>query len=156
MNTFQGITDRADLARMVREGVECENCGGGGYVEVSNLEYGPSDDYGDPTSVQVHGEVPCGCNAGRTPIPNADLDVLAACWCEGWEQHVWTKQWDDVLNKTWHEHPPAYTTSPAAAMRLMLKYDIIPTWLKDNPQTVEELCYALTTAALLVVLEEEG
>ncbi len=163
-NPFENITDPADLLVLVQDGVKCEACKGWGRVggaEDCPGCYDCSDCYG----------------TGHTPLPNAYLDALAACWCEG--------EWVKMVNitfygwarPTFHEddrcrpfhiwdrltfHP---TTDPVAAMRLSVKYglymprstmvstqgrDLIP--LMDK--TVDALCHALTEAALIAALIE--
>ncbi len=116
----------ADLLTMVQEGVECERC------------YGTGDS---------HYETDCDtCSGtGKTPLSNSDLDALAACVCDGewvkfsseWPRaQSWTIRKDGRASaqtgyRTW-QWVSFYTTSPDAAMRLQVKYDIDTMHLDGN------------------------
>lgn len=166
-NPFAGISDPATLRALVQGGAECEACGGTGGTW----------------------DCPCpDCTVGKTPLPNADLDALAACWCEGWEYHpegaaetlakfmkcTWRRPLREGYKENyfdWSDSPPAYTTSPDAAMRLQVKYHLDVDWLDETSGIVyeglssdpsrrhtdfmnSELEHAITTAALVVALTE--
>ena len=106
------------------------------------------------------------------PIPTQNIDALAACWVRGgvgesrgwpsgdfgqWKQCSWLGDW-------WHV--PAYTTDPAAAMRLQIKYGLTTRphgterWIAyddvwDDCVADQSLCRAITASALLAALEEK-
>lgn len=168
---FADIADPAVLRAMVQNGVECERCHGIGQTQ--ELWIGGTRSMNCPT-----------CNGtGHTPLSNADLNALAACWCWGeWVRawgnnavpHFWQRarafnDWEEGF--VW-DLIPAYTTSPDAAMRLQVQYNIGLTAFqgygmadslsegavmsklqtKFTQNTVEARCHAITTAALLVAL----
>lgn len=98
----------------------CEECEGKGWL------------HGDTDTREE-----CSCNGTgkHPPLSDADLDALAAKWCEGLEvkySSEWeTKFWYIGTPNEWHK-PPAYTTDPREAMRLMVKYRLGVQWLRDT------------------------
>lgn len=167
-NPFEGITNPAILLAMVQDGVKCERRDGKGVVG----HWYAMDDYGSANCPTCNG-------SGHTPLPNADLDALAACWCEG--IFVRNRIWEYPKNYTYYvPNPaqytvrgnwvslPAYTTSPDAAMRLMLEYKIeVIDWFNSGGGRLaiypggtidftenELFCHAITTAALVAALTE--
>lgn len=158
MNPFADISDPAILRALVQDGVKCEWC------------WGTGDRYYETECDDCNG-------TGHTPLPNADLDALAACWCEGW------KYWPDVDDRHWQKPPeracsyhhtcPAYTTDSAAAMRLAEKYALnLIVWRMEGDKVTEwraiqsalvhiepsckatnaNPCHAITEAALIAAL----
>lgn len=157
---FKNITDPAVLLAMVQDGVECEWC------------KGRKDVYCETTTRMVRASCPACSGIGKTPLPNAGLDALCACWCEGREIE-WRQQggvWFMLRDKGMHwESIPRYTTNPAAAMRLQVKYRISTNWNLDGccafdarsgrwisggDKTIEALCHAIIEAALIAALTE--
>lgn len=160
-NPFADITDPAILLAMVQDGVKCEECEG---IDRNHFLQCKS------------------CSGtGHTPLPNADLNALAACWCENMRELEpclgappnWARDEED--GSISFQPLPAYTTSPEAAMRLQVQYNVEPVhlgkiwcahvWVKhqlittrsgytQDSEKVEALCYAITTAALIAKLTE--
>ena len=104
------LTDPEVLAKMVRDGVRCGDCGG--------------------TAVTI-GNFTCDtCSGtGRVPMSNADLEALAAKWCDSAIVEGPIASFDGGVS-WWYA--PQYTTSPTDAMRLQVKYDIETMPLKGN------------------------
>ncbi len=123
-NPFQDITDPAELLEMARDGVECEACERGKVIQYEHHALSSWNQL--MNCLTCHG-------IGHTPLSNADLDALAACWCEGeWVEPVPAMdEWCMLIGErnipsflaTWAP-VPAYTTDPVAAMRLQVKCDI--------------------------------
>lgn len=160
-NPFLNTADPAQLIEMVRDGVTCEQCKGLKFVTTRT-------DYNEQ-----HHKCPTCSGTGRIPLPNADLDALAACWCEG----EWVRADRTFGGWRYYTHRPfpnsvdfipLYTTSPDAAMRLQVKYNmgitplmwdwgevIIPgeyISMKFKENTIEARCRAITEAALITEL----
>lgn len=170
-NPFQDITDPAELLALVQDGVECERCRGKGYT----THWYAEDEIGTP-------KCPTCSGTGKTPLPNPDLDALAACWCEGewvqlddnrgderlrWQIWVCNEFWYPLVGVHYNYQP---TTDPVAAMRLQEKYKIgtqfleeyegcTNVWIADQedvpvPCIHEFLCRAIAEAALITALTE--
>lgn len=115
MNPFANKTP-TELKLLVQGTAVCEECFG--------------------KSWNVDGECPTCTGTGKQPpLSDADLDALAAEWCEGLEvkySSEWeTKFWYIGTPSEWHK-PPAYTTDPREAMRLQVKYRLGIQWLRDT------------------------
>ena len=135
----------ADLLKLVQEGVECSNCFDGlsGWL-TSQPE----------SCLNCHG-------SGHTPLPNADLDAIAAKWC----MHLKVRpdkaspgRWEgkaDAPGGIWVSVPTP-TTDPVAAMRLQVKYRLtnLDRLLMQGAISVEAICHTITTAALIAALTE--
>lgn len=165
-NPFADISDPATLRALVQDGMKCERCDGRQWPQVG------------PDACPVC----CGPGkiSGKVPLSNADIEALAACWCEGRE--IYWDEDQEIFVHALHPHRVlAYTTSPDAAMRLQVKYHIRPRPISNGDgtycwkiwatheikilgenipevlakeDTVEALCHAITTAALVAALTE--
>ena len=162
-NPFQSITDPKALRAMVQDGVKCERCGGTGNAS-------------DPFQSDYETPVIClTCSgSGHTPLPNADLDALAACWCGSGATQSKASPGKWILDGRFYKP----TTSPDAAVRLVEKYwlhiePVIPEhpdehtqpyWTIRWPRRMRHLhmsggrhdsfCHAATKAALIAALTE--
>lgn len=138
---------REELADLMRTGVECSKCAGAG---VSDAPY--QSDYETPVNC-----IPCS-GSGRVPMANADLDALVAKWCWG-EEVVWLEDEKSIMHRIphgagWYIVRDGrklrlngvggcdYTTDPADAMRLQVKYDIDTTHVGSSRQSPDHAWFA--------------
>lgn len=185
-NPLADITDPVTLLAMVQDGVKCERCKGRGIVIMPVKIFAHKSDPPGLADLRWPRESCPTCNGtGHTPLSSPDLDALAACWCEGeWVRawgnnavpHFWQRarafnDWEEGF--VW-DLIPDYTTSPDAAMQLLVKYKLQPKIIKLQGKehwyvlcgagsedcsvvegaTIEALCHALTEAALVAALTE--
>ncbi len=156
-NPFKDITDPAELRALVQDGVKCEACERGKVIQHEHHAL---------SSWSQLMNCPTCSGTGHTPLPNADLDALAAKWCGSGATQSKASPGKWILDGRFYKP----TTDPVAAMRLQVKYNIgIGSFLDGNGKvyravrqrdvafkenTVEARCYAITKTALTEALTD--